>query len=429
MPCCGDKKPPHPVKGRGISAEFMTFQAYYLKYDYREKDMAWGISMVIICCILIVLCFGLNTIVFRFYRKKASGVVSLMYTLLSFTDIVVAFGNSLTITCLILYLSLDMEFKEFDYVYPSVEYLCYFSFFISSIAIRVSIFLNATLTVVRTMMIGNPFSEPKKARVFISLGVIVFFWVIMTAGEVYTQKTINIELHWTEFVAQTKKMRLREKQLEKMMMNRKQYLYMWYYIFTSVAGYYHIVEFLGDRLPWSVDLYTVGFKVDEVNKSMASTTESAGAYIMFFLAFVIPTLIAIICLIAQAVFLKKSGVEGVENNNKKITKTIILLTVVFVICNTISIIYCSIASYTDYMLPSTSNDTTSDVNPVHNGKQRVTVIIDDEKIRAFYRSMFVFQQVLPLLNSTLSPMILIWRGSALRLYFKKTLKILPLSGN
>ena len=39
---------------------------------------------------------------------------------------------------------------------------------------------------------------------------------------------------------------------------------------------------------------------------------------------------------------------------------------------------------------------------------------DDDVIMRFYRAMFTVQQVLPLLNSTLSPMILIWRGAALK---------------
>ena len=94
-------------------------------------------------------------------------------------------------------------------------------------------------------------------------------------------------------------------------------------------------------------------------------------------------------------------ISGVPNSNKEVTVTIILLTVVFVFCNTVTITFAMVCAYTD-------------VIAVHEIEDEDVVIKDDATIKSLYRLLFFFQQVLPLLNSTLNPVILIWRGAALR---------------
>ena len=85
-------------------------KAYYLKYEYREQDVIWGVSMILICILLIAICMSLNMHVFRFYRKKfKQDVVALLYSLLSLADILVATGSFVTVICLVLYLTLDLE--------------------------------------------------------------------------------------------------------------------------------------------------------------------------------------------------------------------------------------------------------------------------------------------------------------------------------
>ena len=379
----------NPRVNKGINAEFMDFVAHYLKYTYREDDLPWGVTVVVFLLILISSCFIGNGLVFSFYRKKSSETVSLLYTILSLTDIIVAAGALLTTICLILYLSIDLQFKDMSYVNPAVPWFCYLSFVVFGLSIRVSIFLNAMLTVVRTIMIRDPFREIRKRGIFIALGVFVTIWVFMIIGEVYTQKEIYIEKRWRGYEKET------EGLTEEDLFNRKQNLYLWYYIFTSMAGYYHIVEFIGSDLPWSIGLYN---EENPSEKEFAETVEIGAVYAIFLITFIIPVVIALACLVLQAILLKKSGQEvGVESNqNKYVTRTIFLLTVLFLVCNSTSIVYCSIASFSQNF-----------------DKYSITEK-DDDKITSFYRWLFVFQQMLPLLNSTLSPMILIWRGSALR---------------
>ena len=365
--------------------------------------------MILLCTLLIIICLTLNITVFKFYKKKRKDdVVSLIYSLLSFADILVAVGASVTVICLIQYLVLDMKDKEMDFVYSSVQYSCYISFFISSIAVRISIFLNAMLSIVRTIMIRDPFSQPSKVGICIALSVMTVFWTLLTAGEVYTEQKINIDLHWSEYEAQSKTQSAESP--EEDAKNRKQYLYLWYFIYTSATGFYHLSEFLGDRLPWSVSLYSV--KVDE-DKAKKAYSENAALYGTFFIAFVVPCVSAIVCLVIQTAYLRKPSVAGSENNNKKVTNTIMMLTVVFVFCNTINIVIISIAMfYPSWFLRGASSEPYWDYLDA-------TTVIDDGAITRFYRTMFVVQQVVPLLNSTLSPMILVWRGSALRQQVRK----------
>ena len=396
----------------GLHAEFLKMKAYYLKWEYREKDMAWGISMILLCTLLIFICLTLNIIVFKFYKKKArDDVVSLIYSLLSFADILVAVGASFTVICLIQYLALDMKEKEKDFVYPSVEYFSYISFFISSIAVRISIFLNTLLSVVRTIMIRDPFSQPSKVGIYITLSIITLLWIILTAGEVYTQQVINIENHWESYEIQIQEKKFIESP-EEDAKNRKQYLYLWYFIYTSATGLYHLTEMLGDRLPWSIHIYNVvAAHFDPKEGAKKVNSENAALYGTFFIAFVIPCIISIVCLIIQSAYLRKPSVGGSENNNnKKVTHTIMMLTLVFVFCNAVNIIIISIAMFNeDWFLEAESKEL--DLRQQNTGTY---VVIGDGAIIKFYRTMFAVQHILPLLNSTLSPMILMWRGSAFK---------------
>jgi hypothetical protein len=258
------------------------------------------------------------------------------------------------------------------------------------------------------MMIRNPFSEPNKKGVCIAFGVMSSFWIIMTAGEIFTQEKINVGIHWARYERDPESDSTEDKK------NRKQYLYMWYYIYTSATGFFHLVEFLGDRLPWSVHI----FSHKEKTLPEKEASEGFALYFQFLIAFVIPCLIAIACLIAKAIYLQRPNVAGTTNNNKKVTNTIIMLTIVFVFCNIINIVVISFAMWYENLFLSDEFNSSSRPQELEELPFKAPAIVkEDDVIMRFYRTMFTVQQVLPLLNSTLSPMILIWRGTALRSRF------------
>ena len=371
----------------GIHAEFMEFYAYYMKYTYRLADQSWGISMVVVMIFLIIFCFLMNGLVFCFYKRKSKKIVAFIYAVLSFTDMAVAFGSCFTVSTIILYLSIDLSNRQMNYVYQPLAILCHVSFFVSAFPTRMSIILNTILTVVRTIMILNPFREIHRMVVYISLGVVAAFWMFLINGELYTMEGM-INTQWDNFIGHSKA------QTEESSMNRKQNLYMWYLIFTSLAGNHHMIHILGATLPSSVSLH--GEDVEEL-------AEKVCGYFMFTITFIIPSFVATACLVVQAVALRKSSIGRVKNRNGVVTITIIMLTVLLLVCNSTTVIFCTIAGYTSVFA------------------KKGLPVKDDQEIMTFYRLMFVFQQVLPLINSTLSPVILIWRGADLKDYSKKTL--------
>ena len=67
----------------GVNAEFLSVVAIFQKYSYREDDLVWGWGMVVLCILLVIVCFVLNGVVLKFYFKKREDVVCLIYSLLS----------------------------------------------------------------------------------------------------------------------------------------------------------------------------------------------------------------------------------------------------------------------------------------------------------------------------------------------------------
>ena len=376
----------------GFNIEFMDVVAYSLSYANRNSDLVWGVLVITISLVFIVCSITLNWFVFTFYLKKAGrDLVSMMYTLLSGCDIIVSLGGLLSVISLILYLSIDMEEEPRDKVYPAVSGFCISSFVISSISIRMSVALNALLSLVRTIMIKNPFAVIPKKGILILLSLIFIFWGLLIVGDVFALRDINIEIHWSKaFEARDDNNVTYD---ESILSTPKQNLYFWYYIFNSLAGYYHIIEFLSTRLPWALNLWAPP-------SSKIQIAELYLPYVMFVLAYFIATVVSLVCLVVQAVHLKKSQFSN--EKNKEVTITIVLLTIAFVICNIASIIYITIEVET------------FEHNYDENGDPIASK--DTAKIQEFYRGMFVFQQMVPLLNSALSPMILIWRGSRLKDY-------------
>ena len=371
---------------KGMHAEFMEFYAYYLKYTYRSEDLPWGILMIVLFFFMIILCTLMNGMVYTFYKTRVNEIVAFIYTILSFTDITVAFGSCMTAATLILYLTIDLSLTEMSYVNKYLQIMCYLTFFVSAITIRMSILLSTILTLVRTIMICNPFKVFKKQPINITILVVATLWVLVITGEVYVTEEL-IKKEWATFLQSSKLL------TEEDFMNRKQNLYMWYYILTSLAGNYHAIHFLGDTLPYSVGLH--GASVED-SGHIEDAAEKICGYFMFSVTFVIPSIIVIICLVIQACALQKSALKGVTNRNRDVTYTIILLAIIFLICNSATVIFCSIAAYTS-------------VFAIEG-----TAVKDDKEIMTFYRLTFIFQQMLPLVNSTLNPMILIWRGQALK---------------
>ena len=378
----------------GFNIKFMHVIAYFLSYENREPDMVWGTIVISLSVICIVSSLFLNILVFSFYLKKSKkDIISMIYTLLAGFDIFVSLGGLLMVVSMILYLSIDMEHIPREYVIPSMAGFCIASFVTSSIAIRMSIVLNAVLCLARTVMIKNPFARISKKAVLIVISAIFIFWTLLTVGDVFAIRDINIGTDWNQAFESREANNVTID--EYISSTPKMYLYLWYFVFNSMAGYYHVIEFLSTTLPWSSELWPH-------DSHHIETAEMIVPYVMFVLAYLIATFVAIICLVIQAIHLKKS--EFSSENNRQVTITIVILTSIFVFCNTVSIVFISIVVETWEQQYS------------EDGSLIKTVSKDSSKIQRFYRGMFIFQQMVPLLNAALNPMVLICRGSKLKEY-------------
>lgn len=205
---------------------------------------------------------------------------------------------------------------------------------------------------------------------------------MITIGEIYAIQIRSINQFWNKYYSVN---------FDKDSHNYKQGLYMWYYIFTTLTGYYLTLSFLGQGLG--------DFSLDFIHDG---SDDLIIAYVFLIITFLIPSLITAVCMVIQWRALKKAKVAvdtSVENNkHSHVTKTILLLTISFVICNTASIAFVTVISFLQ----------------TFRGKDGL--LKDDTAIHTFYRLVFFFQSTLPLINSTINPIIFMVRGTALKNY-------------
>jgi len=368
----------------GINAEFLNFVAKSMKYEYIEKDKTWIYISILICITLSMLCLFLNGSVLAFYYRKRERVIPLMYSLMSIADMVVPLGTCLTVNCLFLYTFLDSESMPNSYINPAMQWSTYVAFFISSVAIRTSIFLNITMSIIRTIGICQPFIKISKILIIISLALWVAGWSATAIGEILSVTKYCINEYWSKFLNSS----------DFTPDNYKQGLYTWYFIFTPLSGYFMTVEYLGEKLT------EVGLWRDHGH------AEVVMAFVYLIITFVAPSIVTVLSMGIQLISLKNSSTHVVGNaaqmsrnrNDKRLTKTIILLTTVFFICNTSSTCFIMIACYTSLLKHGDIDEP----------------IDDDNVIRIFYHSMFFCQCVVPLINSTLNAFVMVMRGKTLK---------------
>ena len=189
-------------------------------------------------------------------------------------------------------------------------------------------------------------------------------------------------------------------------------LYIWYYVFTNVPGYNTFVETstLVERAVCDVTELTPDgtcstlfcLEAGRFQSNEACETTSG----IFFLIFphLLLSLLTVVCVVVQVRALSKGTREGLPEEGRvaasKTTKTVLVMSVVYVVCNTTTAVWVVVAGYSNLVRDPLSEN------------QEMTVT--KGKVQGYYLGMFVFQNTLPLLNSTLSPLILVWRGSALR---------------
>ena len=286
----------------------------------------------------------LNVIVIAYYKNIVKKMVPFMYILLSATDSITGVAALLNG---LMFLILEYHPDPKGKINPG-NYLLVPTYFIFSITFRVSAFLNLIISIVRTFNITRPFYRMRR----VTIGVAV---TLYTAASAFLAVALLIK---------TKVELLRPDREELRLLLYKPSGY-------QILGYYGI----------------------------SASKEFRNAALFIIVPFVLPSVVAVICMAIQirAVLKPNPSRSSESDKNKEITKTILMLTLLFFFCNTVYIVY-PIIYYDRFVL-----------NP---DKERQTSLGlgNIEQLRLQY----CLGVLCPYINAAFNPAILIWRGKEIR---------------
>lgn len=289
----------------------------------------------------------LNSLVAGFFRRKQDVIMPLIYLALASSDMISCF--------VAIFQALSVIMTE--YGLPGTRLYFYTTFFIvGQLSFHVSAFINVLLTVARTTSIFFPLHVLRRKYIISSIILYTLLWAVLITAE------------W-------------------------------------LIGYV-VIGFLKDFGPVLGALYVYprpgGAVVDEAIFRLAGPvdyetyTTLVRVLVMLtavFIPYGLPSLICLVCAVVQVKQIvlnaSKQTLEKSQERNRKMSITIILLTVVFFSCNTTYLI----AVLLD-----------------------MTIELDDHQD---YRRQFVLlvaSNHLLYLNSALTPLILILRGSTIKTY-------------
>ena len=269
-----------------------------------------------------------NGFIIGFYQNKWNEVVPLTYNMIAVCDSVT---GVLTVCHACLFTCSSFHFEIARYIFPVV-------YTVLQTMTRTSLFYNTMLAVVRTINITRPFYRINKCimvccAILYPVFLVLFFMidaVIACTSPIYTA--------------------------------------------------YYLDYFLNDIFPG----------IEIVTKIMPSVIQDRGkALIIFGIPLILPAIISLICAVVQIYsILKPSVISPPSNRERRMTMTIIMLTLVCLICN---IPYTLFISYRLYI--------SSNVN------------IDGQGIFCY-----LLHTLLPFIQAFLNPTILLQRGAALRTF-------------
>ena len=278
--------------------------------------------------ILSIITIVLNVFVINFYRTKNVSVVQLLYSMIAGADILTGLGVIHQSIAISLYTRNTISKSTLD----SNTIICYT---LAQVSYRSSVFYNLVLAVSRTVMILRPFHRIREKTVFMVCVFYVVPWIVIAMIDIYQVHVVMEQ-------------------------------------FTR--GLYVIFVVMGSGLANMVP-------PDNHVLSQAVLLMSLA------LSFIVPVILIIITSIVQIISVNRSSQVSASANQRHVTITVILMSTLFVVCNSGLYIY----------LFSTV----------------LGWIKDFESFTVF---VAVFSTIMPILNSALNPVIIISRSADLRGY-------------
>ena len=290
------------------------------------------------CIILSIITITLNIFVINFYRKNKLSLVPLLYTLISGADILTAVG--------VIHQSIAISLFTRDVISETtLDHNTVVCYTLIQISYRSSVFYNLVLAVSRTVMILRPFHQIKIKMVILVCVLYVVPWIVIAGLDIY--QFYIVEKRFTK-------------------------------------GFYAVYVVMGSGLATMV--------ADGIMTKVYGTLVT-----LLVIAFLIPVVIIIITCILQVICLHRSSQFPASSNQRHVTVTVILMSSLFVICNS------AFYGYLFSILLGLKYDPAT-----------------------FTLFIAVFGTVLPILGSALNPAIIISRSGGLRERFLTTVRV-PLS--
>ena len=298
-----------------------------------------------------------NSFLIGFYLKKYREIVPWMYIMIAACDTVTGFtaichaGIATAPKYGVAALIGNPEFWKRS---PSSDLFLNSLYIISQTGTRTSLFYNTVLTVVRTLNIRQPFYQLKKKIMIVFIIFYPVLWFVLLIVDLYLSITSANRLGFV-------------------------YNYVIDNVFAAFPGAGFIIAF-----PQIVDL----------NHDLLKYYGAIVVILFMVVPLVLPAITALVCAVLQIhSLLKPSVISPATSKERRMTVTIIMLTVVCLVCNvpyTALMIYISVTAIVT--------------------KEYAFKIPLSQQLCIFY----TLSTLLPFINAILSPMILVVRGASLR---------------
>jgi len=307
---------------------------FYLLESFLEPYLIASAPSILLSIVTITL----NIFIINYYRKSELSLVPLLYTMIASADILTAVG--------VIHQSVAFPlFIKGVIGVNSIEIHAVVFYTVIQISYRSSVFYNLVLAVSRTVMILRPFVQIKIGAVKVACILYIVPWLILVA----------FDIHQFYFV-------------QNLFVSR-----MYSMINSSLSIGTSIFYYFDYNVPTEA-LFYFFFYLPQV------------------IAFIIPVLIIFITCVVQLVSLHRSSRFPPSNNQRHVTITVILISTLFVVCN----------------------------SAFHG----LILYVDVTKNYNFYNlaRAAVLGTVLTILNAALNPIIIITRSNGLRVKFVETMR-------
>ena len=332
------------------------------KYIARSEDVQRfcqldiTLPFIIISITLGIACIIFNLVVFNFYRAKQSNFIHRLYTVLSVCDM--GSGLACLVNALMLCLMVDLKTSVASTERAVLYYVVPISYCCTALCAAVTVFVNLTLSVVRTINIVWPVYQVKRRVVYSVMIGYAVLWSAIIGYDIYS--TYSFFLY-----------KLGQEKSDRQ------------FWFNQVIYYFCISRITGSEV--------IMLLFDNEPSLTSGKVWSQISYAVFGLGvwYVIPSVICVLCCAVQMFHLLRLNVtKSASKINRRITVTVMLLTLLFFVCN---------VTYFTAAFLIALYDSTSSLD--------IAII------------SYVTSNTVAYLNSVLNPIILITRGKTLRLYF------------